>query len=78
MESPTYFVDEMVSGHFKSFRHQHVFKVSDNKTEMIDILSYEVPYAIIGKIFDKLVLKNHLTQFLISRNDYIKAVTENT
>jgi len=27
MQDPDYFVDEMVSGAFKSFRHEHIFQV---------------------------------------------------
>jgi len=77
LEHPTYFVDEMIKGHFRTFRHQHVFKKITKGTEMIDILTYETPYGYLGKIFDQLVLKKHMTKFLLSRNTFIKANTQN-
>lgn len=75
-ESPTYFVDEMVKGVFKSFHHQHIFKETNSGTEMTDILSYEVPYSIFGKLFNFFILKSYLTKFLIQRNKYIQERAE--
>ncbi|MBW1296730.1 SRPBCC family protein [Aquimarina litoralis] len=73
---PTYFIDEMIKGHFKSFKHQHIFKENTSKTEMIDILKYQTPYGFIGKIFDLLILEKHLIKFLKMRNEHIKRETE--
>ena len=41
---PNYFVDEMISGAFKSFRHEHHFKQINNKTLMTDIFYFESPF----------------------------------
>lgn len=76
MEIPTYFVDEMVTGHFKSFRHEHRFVSEDDTTAMIDHLEYETPFGLIGKLFDKLVLSKYLTNFLEERNAFIKGLAE--
>ena len=76
MEQPSYFVDEQLNGHFKSFKHHHFFEESDGKTIMTDVMEYETPFGIFGQLFDKLALKQHLTQFLIERNTYLKFVTE--
>jgi len=76
LKYPTYFIDEMISGHFKKFKHQHVFKETSTGTEMIDILEYNTPYGFLGNIFDRLILKKHLTTFLTSRNQFIKIETE--
>ena len=69
---PSYFVDEMVDGNFKSFKHQHYFIEDGHKTMMKDVLSYTVPYGFIGMIIDYLFLKRHLTHFLKVRNESIK------
>jgi ligand-binding SRPBCC domain-containing protein len=75
---PTYFVDEQLKGHFKSFRHQHIFETLENgTTKMTDILEYETPYRIFGKIFDTFLLKKHLIQFIQFRNIYLKKLSEN-
>ncbi|MCK8521624.1 SRPBCC family protein [Aquimarina sp. D1M17] len=73
---PFNFTDEMMKGHFKSFKHQHIFKPSSNNTIMTDILTYQTPYGYAGKLFDTLFLKKYLTNFLLTRNHYIKTHVE--
>ncbi|WP_299442533.1 SRPBCC family protein [uncultured Aquimarina sp.] len=73
---PTFFIDEMISGHFKRFKHQHVFKKTSTGTEMIDVLEYITPYGFFGRVFDRLILKKHLTEFLTTRNQFIKMKIE--
>ncbi len=43
LERPQYFVDEMVEGAFKSFKHQHLFVPADQGTLMTDIFTYVSP-----------------------------------
>lgn len=76
MDFPNYFVDEQLKGHFKSFKHQHFFIKKENLTIMTDILEYETPFGFFGKIFNRLLLKNHLTKFIQNRNKIIKQITE--
>lgn len=77
MEFPNYFIDEMIEGRFKKFKHRHDFVEQGNKTIMIDTIEYQTPFGIFGKTFDKLFLKNHLTKFIQERNDFIKVTAEN-
>ena len=56
MDLYSYFVDEQLKGHFKSFKHQHFFEEIDGQTIMKDVMEYEAPYSIFGKIFDFLLL----------------------
>ena len=44
--------------------------------EVTDILNYETPYGIFGKLFDKLFLKKHLTDFIMKRNAVLKNLAE--
>lgn len=76
MEIPSYFVDEMEQGHFKYFRHEHSFIAQNGTTVMIDFLQYDTPFGIFGKLFDKLALKKHLTNFLLKRNETLKKLAE--
>ena len=51
------YVDEMLTGPFKIWRHLHKFYgVSNNnnqkQTQVIDEIDFELPYGIIGKLFD--------------------------
>ncbi|WP_299210052.1 SRPBCC family protein [uncultured Dokdonia sp.] len=75
-EAPTYFVDEMIKGNFKSFRHQHFFEQKENTVHMKDIITYSTPYGIFGKLFDSLLLKKHLTDFIKNRNQTLKTALE--
>lgn len=71
-----YFVDEMESGKFKSFKHEHFFVEENGFTIMKDKLQYETPFGIFGKLFDILFLEKHLTNFLLERNKVLKAISE--
>lgn len=73
---PTYFVDEQLKGKFKSFKHQHFFEQKENYVEVRDLLEYETPFGIFGKLFDKLFLKKHLTDFIMKRNAVLKNLAE--
>lgn len=74
---PSYFVDEMIEGHFKSFRHEHFFQVDKDFTVMIDRLEYKTPLGILGFLFDKIILKKYLTNFIKTRNKILKNLAEN-
>ena len=76
MEIPSYFVDKMEQGHFKSFRHEHTFVTKNGITVMIDHLQYKTPFGIFGRLFDKLLLKKYLTDFLLKRNEIVKNLAE--
>ncbi|AXT19970.1 cell division protein [Flavobacteriaceae bacterium AU392] len=75
--SPNFFVDEMVSGAFKSFRHEHIFKENNGKTIMIDKFYFEAPYGILGQLVNWLFLKKYITQLLKTRNKFLKGIAEN-
>jgi ligand-binding SRPBCC domain-containing protein len=47
------YVDEMLVGQFKKWRHLHKFRNIDGKqTEIIDEIEFELPYGILGKLFE--------------------------
>jgi ligand-binding SRPBCC domain-containing protein len=73
---PNYFVDEMVDGTFKSFRHEHKFEANENGTIMRDRFDYRSPLGLLGKLADWLFLKRYMTRLLEERNKVIKAEAE--
>ncbi len=73
---PDYFVDEMVSGAFKSFRHEHHFSDVDSQTLMRDVFVFESPLGIVGRFFNWLILKKYMTDLLVERNRVIKESAE--
>jgi ligand-binding SRPBCC domain-containing protein len=76
MKKPFSFTDEMVTGDFKSMRHEHHFKQIDNGTLMIDILNFESPYGSLGEISNKIFLTRYLRNLLEQRNGIIKQYAE--
>ena len=76
-ERPDFFVDIMVKGAFKSFRHEHHFEEIDGETIMEDVFDYQSPLGILGAIADRLFLKRYMTNLLSKRNEMIKEVVEN-
>jgi ligand-binding SRPBCC domain-containing protein len=76
MERPRLFVDEMLSGAFKSWHHTHLFGPREDGTLMIDDVSYASPLGLLGRIADRLFLKKYMTRLLETRNAHIKRVAE--
>jgi ligand-binding SRPBCC domain-containing protein len=76
-ERPNRFIDEMVSGAFKSMRHEHIFLELDEKTTLMkDILYFEAPIGILGRIVERLVLKPYMKRFIEYRNQKLKEISE--
>lgn len=75
-ERPDHFVDEMVKGAFKSFRHQHYFTKSDFGTLMIDYFEYKSPLGFLGNLADSLFLEKYMKKLLEKRNQTIKEFAE--
>jgi ligand-binding SRPBCC domain-containing protein len=76
MNAPHFFEDVMTKGAFKSMRHEHHFEEKNGKTYMRDVFRYETPFGFFGRLFDKLVLKKHMTTLLTKRNMVIRQVAE--
>ena len=75
-KNPHFFVDEMLSGAFKSIRHEHWFEERDNGTLMIDKFDYQSPLGVLGRLADSLFLTRYLRALLIKRNAVIKSHAE--
>ena len=71
-----YFADEMLSGAFKSFKHEHFFTYKNGETILEDIMVYKSPLGLLGRIVDFLFLENYMTYFLKKRNETIKQFAE--
>lgn len=75
-DKPYFFEDKMTKGVFKSMRHEHYFKEIDGGTLMTDKFEYQVPFGFIGELFDKIILKKYMIDFLLTRNRIIKKIAE--
>jgi ligand-binding SRPBCC domain-containing protein len=88
-DRPRRFVDEMQRGAFKRLRHAHEFRTagcastSTNTSTstnigsaMVDVLEFESPFGVLGKLLDALVLRRYMETFLRRRNAELKRMAE--
>lgn len=55
-----YFVDEQRFGPYALWHHEHHFKEIKGGVQMTDILNYAVPYGVIGRLSNKLLVGNKI------------------
>jgi ligand-binding SRPBCC domain-containing protein len=54
---PYEYLDEMITGRFKIWKHLHKFnRIGEKKTQVIDEIDFELPYGYVGKLFENYVL----------------------
>ena len=73
---PYYFIDEMVAGPFKSFKHEHIFKEENGIVIMTDVFCYKSPFGFLGYVADILFLERYMTKLLTERNRVVKQFAE--
>jgi ligand-binding SRPBCC domain-containing protein len=72
VDAPTRFVDEQVTGPFRSWRHEHRFVAADGGITMFDTVEFESPAGFIGTAVNRLILTRYMTHLLESRNRWLR------
>jgi ligand-binding SRPBCC domain-containing protein len=75
-DPPNRFVDVMVRGAFRRFRHEHQFPAVEGGTEIVDIFDYTSPLGPLGSLADHLFLRRYMTRLLRERNAFLKREAE--
>lgn len=57
-----FFVDEQRKGPYRIWHHEHHFKEVVGGVEMTDIVSYEVPFGILGRLVHPLIVRKKLEE----------------
>jgi len=68
-----FFVDEQRKGPYTIWHHEHHFKAVEGGVEMTDIVSYVVPFGILGKMAHPIIVQKKLEEIFAYR---FKAVDE--
>jgi ligand-binding SRPBCC domain-containing protein len=77
MEKPGYFRDEMVSGAFKSFCHEHFFReAGDGITEKRDVVLIAAPLGPLGRAAEALFLGRYMRNLIVKKNRELKRMIE--
>ncbi|MEO0556782.1 MAG: SRPBCC family protein [Bacteroidota bacterium] len=75
-DSPRWFRDEMVRGAFAAFVHDHLFEATETGTLMCDRIQFAAPFGLVGRLFEKAVLKRYLSRLIAERAAEIKRAAE--
>lgn len=75
-EPPEMFVDQQVSGPFRSFRHEHRFRSVDGGTLMTDDWLHIAPFGVLGRLADRLLLDRYMRGLLQTRNAAVRREAE--
>ena len=69
----------MMKGQFRAFCHDHHFdELQPSQTRMRDVMEFAAPFGPIGLVVERLVLKRHMLQLLLRRNECIRRTAEST
>jgi ligand-binding SRPBCC domain-containing protein len=63
----SFFVDEQRVGPYKIWHHEHHFKAVEGGVEMTDIVTYVLPFGILGKLVHPWLVKPKLEQIFSYR-----------
>jgi ligand-binding SRPBCC domain-containing protein len=70
----SYFVDEQRDGPYQLWHHQHIIVPEKKGVLMRDIVSYQPPYGILGKMANALFIKNKLNEIFDYRTQILNKI----
>jgi len=68
------FIDQQLKGPYSMWYHKHTFKEIDDSVEMIDTVSYIVPFGILGRIINYFYLRQELKYIFKYRRKVISTI----
>jgi ligand-binding SRPBCC domain-containing protein len=69
-----FFVDEQRKGPYRIWHHEHHFETMDNGVLMSDIVSYELPFGILGKIAHPILVQRKLNEIFDFRFEIVEEI----
>ena len=72
-----FFIDEQRFGPYSFWHHQHFFKEVNGGVEMNDLVHYKLPFGFLGKIINKIFVKNQLKQVFDYRYKKVEEIFNN-
>lgn len=74
--APYEYVDAMLAGRFRVWKHVHAFRKQGDATEVIDEIDYELHYGLLGRLFEGYVY-SQLEKIFAHRKEATKKALEN-
>lgn len=69
IDPPRGFRDHQISGPFASFWHEHVFEEHPRGTLMRDTIRFWSPFGPLGRLVDRLFMREYMRRLIEQRND---------
>jgi len=76
LDAPYFFQDTMQRGAFRSFVHDHYFLAEGDATLMRDVLAFSAPLGLLGRMVERLALREYLRRLLVGRAEVIRRAVE--
>lgn len=67
VHAPHYFIDEQRIGPYRFWHHEHHFKSIPGGVEIVDIISYQMPYGLLGRALNKWKVRQDLERIFAYR-----------
>jgi len=74
VEKNKFFVDEQRVGPYKIWHHEHLFKQEEKGVLMIDIISYKLPFGILGRLVNYFFINKKINKIFNYRYDRMKEI----
>lgn len=71
------FVDEQRKGPYKFWYHYHEIEETNDGTRIIDVVTYDIPFSIFGKIMHKLYIRKKLNEIFDFRSEKFLMILNN-
>lgn len=76
IDPPRGFRDRQIAGPFADFLHVHSFEEHPRGTLMRDTIVFHSPFGPLGRIVDRLVMREHMRRLIEERNDALASEIE--
>lgn len=73
IQEKKYFIDEQRVGPYSIWHHQHILEPTDKGVKMTDIVSYKLPFGLLGRIAHGLFIRSKIRSIFDYRYDAIEA-----
>jgi len=74
IKKPHYFIDTQLEGPYKLWHHKHFLEATPKGTKVTDVIHYQIPFGIIGKMLHFIIIKPKLNKIFNYRTQYIKSL----
>ena len=71
VDKPHFFVDTQLEGPYNLWHHKHYLKEVENGTEVTDVVHYQVPFGLLGRLLHPIIIKPKLDKIFEYREQHI-------